>query len=148
LQNIFVKKSHTCIAIILLILGAGIYFTFRQDVLFLVPFRETKLLEFVRLNIYFHNGNILTYFLIFVLPDVLWYSALLLLQLQFYNESTVSKILFYVAVLLPFIFEILQYFKIIAGTCDIFDVIFYSVTFIFILFIWKRKKILLLCKSL
>jgi hypothetical protein len=79
--------------------------------------------------------------LLFCLPDMLWYTALLILQKQFYNKGGANKILFCLAVLLPFIFEFLQYLNYISGTFDILDIITYSLTFLIILTIWNRKKI-------
>ena len=117
-------KKETYIAILLLIVGACIYATCRQDVIFLAPLHNTKFLELIKIDIQYQNGNIFTYFFLFCLADVLWYIALLLSQIQFYNRSLANKFLFYFAATLPFILEFLQYFKIIAGTFDIVDIIF------------------------
>jgi len=140
-------KKNTCIALLLLVVGVGIYATCRQDVIFLAPFRETKFLELIKINIHYQSGNYFTYFLLFCLADVLWYIALLLLQKQYYNRSVANKILFYFAAALPFILEFLQYFKVIAGTFDIVDIIFYLLTFLIFLIIWKRNQLVLFCKS-
>ena len=137
-------QKSTYIAL-LLIIGGGIYLTCRQDVIFLAPFRETKLLELMKINIRYQAGNVFIYFLLFCLADVLWYIALLLSQIQFYNRSTTNKILFCFAAALPFILEILQYFKIIAGTFDIVDIISYSITFLIFIILWKRNQYC--CKS-
>jgi hypothetical protein len=134
------KCSYT--ALLLLIAGGGIYATCRQDVIFLAPFHGTKLLELIKIDIQYQNGNIFTYFLLFCLADVLWYIALLLLQVQFYNRSMMNKILFYCAVALPFILEFLQYFKIISGTFDIVDIMAYLITFLIFLVVWKRNQLL------
>ena len=135
-------KKCVGIALLLLIAGVGIYATCRQDVIFLTPFQETKLLEWIRIDIQYQNGNIFTYFLLFCFADVLWYVALLLLQLQFYNRGITSKTLFYVAVTLPFILEFLQYFKIISGTFDIVDITAYLITYLIFLIVWKRNQLL------
>jgi hypothetical protein len=140
-------RKCTYIALLLLFIGACIYVTCRQDVIFLVPFEGTKFLELVKIDIHYQNGNFLTYFLIFCLPDVLWYIALLLVQMPFYNRDTVNKILFHFAALLPFIFEFLQYFKVLPGTFDIVDVIFYLLTLFIFLIVWKKKLLISLCKS-
>ena len=140
---------NTFVGILLLLIGGGIYATCRQDVIFLAPFRETKFLDFLKIDIPYYDGDILTYFLLFCLPDILWYAALLLLSKHFYNRSSmVSKILFYFTVSLPFLFEFLQYFKILTGTFDIVDIFFYLLTFLFFIILWNRKKIsALLCNS-
>ena len=140
-------KKSAYIALLLLIVGSGIYATCRQNVFFLVPFRGTKFLEWIKIDVHYQNGNIFTYFLLFCLPDVLWYIALLLLQIPFYNRSRTNKIFFYVAASLPFIFEFLKYIKVISGTFDIVDIIFYLVTFLIFLFIWKRKQLIISRKS-
>jgi len=121
-------KKCIYIALLLLVIGGSIYVTCRQDVIFLAPFQETRFLEFMKIDIYYQKGNLFTYFLLFCLPDILWYIALLLVQAPFYNRGTVNKILFYFAALLPFIFEFLQYFKVLLGTFDIADIIFYLLT--------------------
>jgi len=140
-------SRNTFGAILLLLIGGGIYATCRQDVIFLAPFRETNFLDFLKIDISYCDGNILTYFLLFCLPDILWYAALLLLSKHFYNcGSIVNKILFYFTISLPFLFEILQYLKILSGTFDIVDIFFYSLTILFFIILWNRKKIsALLC---
>ena len=134
-------KKNTFWAILLLLIGGGIYATCRQDIIFLAPFRETKFLEFLKIDICYHKGNVFTYFLLFCLPDSLWYFALLLLQMQFYNANVLtSKILLIISVLLPFVLEFLQYFKVIKGTFDILDICFYLLILIIFVIIWKLKK--------
>ena len=147
-MNIMLARN-TFVAILLLLIGAGIYATCRQSVIFLEPLRETKLLDFLKIDISYYDGNILTYFLLFCLPDILWYIALLLLSKHFYNCSfIVSKILFYFTISLPFLFEFLQYLRILHGTFDIVDIFFYSLTLLFFIFLWNRKKnSALLCNS-
>ncbi len=144
---IFIMKNNIYIALLLLITGSCIYATCRQDVIFLAPFCKTKFLELIKINIQYQNKNVFSYFLLFCLPDVLWYIALLMIQIPFYNRSATNKILFYMAAVLPFVFEFLQYFKIFAGTFDITDIIFYLLTFLIFLIVWKRKQLILFCKS-
>ena len=141
------KKWTYTVVLLLLIVGSAIYATCRQDVIFLAPLHGTKFLELIKVNITYQNGNVFIYFLLYCLADVLWYIALLLSQMQFYNRSIINKILFYFAVALPFIFEILQYFKVITGTIDMVDIISYLITFLIFLILWKRKQLVLLCKS-
>jgi len=140
-------KKEIYIAILLLIVGARIYATCRQDVIFLAPLHQTKFLELIKIDIRYQNGNIFTYFFLFCFADVLWYISLLLLQVQFYNRSVANKFLFYLAATLPFILEFLQYFKIIKGTFDIVDIISYLITFLIFLIVWKRKKFISFCNS-
>ena len=77
-------KRSLYTASVLLTLGSLIYFTLRQNVLFLEPLAGTKLLESVKLDITY-NGNVFVYLLLFCLADSLWYAALLVLQWSFYG---------------------------------------------------------------
>ena len=134
-------KKNIFWAILLLLIGSGIYATCRQDVIFLAPFKGTKLMESLKIDICYHNGDVFTYFLLFCLPDGLWYLALLLFQKQFYNaKSLTSKILLIISALLPFVLEFLQYFKVIKGTFDIFDICFYLLILIIFIIVWKLKN--------
>ena len=137
----FAMQKSTYVALILLVTGSAIYATCRQDVILLAPLRGTKFLECLKIDIQHQKGNIFTYFLLFCLPDVLWYSALLLIQKQYYNQSIAGKGLLYVAMALPFILEFMQYFGVLSGTFDIVDVSFYVLTLLCFLILWKRKKL-------
>jgi hypothetical protein len=128
------------IALLFLMLGMCIYATCRQDVIFLAPFVETEWLEMIKIT-FLHNENLFVYFFLFHLPDMLWYMALLLLQMQFCNVATKgSNCLFTISVLLPFLLECLQYFKAIKGTFDVLDIIFYCLTLILFV-LCQRKKL-------
>lgn len=86
------------------------------------------------------KNNMLLYLFIYCLPDALWYLSLLLLQIQFYHRTILlTRILWWCSVILPFIIELLQAIHFVPGTYDIYDIIFYLLTFIIILS-WKRKK--------
>jgi hypothetical protein len=98
-------------------------------------------LKYLKIDLPYH-GNPLVYFLLFCLPDVLWYYALLLLQKQFYNDSIFSKVLLICTVLLPFVLEIMQYFRILSGTFDFADIVFYLFTLVIFIFLWNKKRLL------
>ncbi len=137
------SKKYLLIIILLITAGSLIYMTCRQDILFFSILGNPKFLELIRINIHYQKGDILLYFLLFCLPDILWYTALLLSQKQFYNtDSIFSKILLYITALLPFILEFMQYFGVIAGTFDIIDIIFYLLILLIFITLWKRKKTL------
>jgi len=131
-------KKNIYQALSLFVIGSGIYATCRQNVIFLIPLKNTKLLEWIKIDIHYHSGNIFTYFFLFCLPDALWYLALLLIQIQFHSQSTIGKFLFYFSVVLPFILEFMQYFGVLLGTFDIVDVSFYLLTLL-IFMIWKKE---------
>lgn len=136
-------QKSTYIALILLIFGCVFYTVCRQDIIFFSLLGKPNFLEYIRYDIHYQEGNIFLYFLLFCFPDAVWYMALLLLQKQFYNaDSVFSKVLFCLSALLPFVLEFMQYFGIIAGTFDVFDLITYLITFLIFLIVWKRKKIL------
>lgn len=131
-------------SLLFLLLGTLIYCTCRQDVIFLLPLQGSELLEAIKIDIHY-NGNPLIYFFLFCLPDALWYLALLLLQLAFFEKGVLNIILFFLAMALPFLLEALQYFGVILGTADVYDVIFYSLILIVFL-LWHRKLRFLLFK--
>jgi hypothetical protein len=134
------KVTRIVVTILLLIVGGGIYATCRQEVIFLAPFGNTAFLEWIKVEIPDPTGNGLIYFLVFCLPDALWYMALLLSQKPFYDRGTAHKWLFYMAVALPFVFELLQYFHVIPGTPDLFDLVTFLFTLLLFLVIWKKNQ--------
>ena len=125
-------------SLLFLLLGTLIYCTCRQDVIFLLPLQGSELLEAIKIDIHY-TGNPLIYFFLFCLPDVLWYLALLLLQLAFFEkDNLVSKIFLIVVIVLPFAMEFLQKFHLLSGTFDALDILFYSL--FLILFLWIERK--------
>lgn len=132
--------KHAGFSLLFLLLGTLIYCTCRQDVIFLLPLQGSELLEAIKIDIHY-NGNPLIYFFLFCLPDVLWYLALLLLQLAFFEkDNLVSKIFLIGVIVLPFAMEFLQKFRLLSGTFDVLDILFYSL--FLILFLWiERKKL-------
>ncbi len=136
------NKKCLIIAFALILTGCLIYATCRQDIIFFSFLDKPKFLELISVNVHYQEGNVLLYFLLFCFPDMLWYMALLLFQKQFYNvDSMFSKILFYLSILLPFILEFMQYFRVIPGTFDIADIGCYLLTLLIFLILWRRKKI-------
>lgn len=56
---------------------------------------------------------------------------MLILQFQFYDKSVLfCKIILCLTIALPFVIEIMQLFKIMRGTFDKFDIVFYLITLI------------------
>lgn len=129
------SRSKTyLIALSFLVIGTSIYAFFRVNIIFLNyfgdPFIPIKILlkDTFLYNIFRYN-----------LPDALWYGALLLIQNNIASKHVISKLLFYISVSLPFLLEILQYYRVIPGTFDILDIIIYLLTLI--LFLCLRKKL-------
>lgn len=116
------------IAILCLIIGAAIYALCRVDIIFLEvindPFRLMK---------YSPSTSKAYYFIVYCLPDMLWYMSLLLIQHQLLTNLRASKIVLYIAIILPFILEGLQYLQIIPGTFDWWDTLCYLLTLILFL---------------
>lgn len=115
------------ISSLLLLAGALIYATCRQEVLFLMPF-SPELLAKIKIEIDYANCTPITSWIVFCLPDALWYMALLIFQLGLCDGEFSDKLLFGLSVVLPFILETMQWFGIMSGTFDWLDVLTYLLT--------------------
>ena len=124
------------ISFILLLLGTGIYFTFRT------PIRIFEMLGITQYQIVvLETQNSFNYFLVFCSSDALWYMSLLLLQTYFLaGKGFLNRLLIVIAIILPFLLETFQYFEIISGTFDWYDILTYCLTLI--LFLCLRKLFL------
>lgn len=131
-------KCHLLGAVLLLITGTGIYFFFRTPIIAFTQFHIAPD-EYISSN----TNNPLVYFAVFCLPDALWYMSLLLIQTIFLKEKGwLNRLLVAIAVSLPFLLEIFQYYGLMKGTFDWYDVMSYLFTLI--LFLCLRKLFLLL----
>lgn len=126
------------LACVLLAIGSIIYLIFRQNVFFLSWIDE----DFLRV---FHNDssfiekNWLGEFILYSLPDGLWYAALLIILIPLGQiNSQLNRSLIIIGILLPFILEILQFFRMLIGTFDTIDLITYVLTFLIIM-LCERK---------
>lgn len=125
------------LSIVMLVAGSGIYYICRAPIIAFVQLHITNT-EYVTCNI--HKPFI--YFLVYCLPDALWYMSLLLTQTFFLKETGwLNRLLVGIAISLPFLLEICQYFNFILGTFDWFDIFTYCLTLI--LFLCLRKTSLL-----
>lgn len=132
--------KRTILAIVSLIAGCLVYLLFRQDILAVYWIGNPKWIEPVRINIGY-DGNFFTYCLLYCLSDALWYFSLLILQFQFYDRTIVlCNVLLYASIALPFVLEILQYFKVINGTFDILDIVFYLTVLLIVFKIEHHEK--------
>lgn len=116
-------------AFALLLIGASIYLLFRQDAIF-VSWIDADILRYLYIEIPNDCNSRIIYILLYCLPDALWYAALLVLQKPFIQYGLLSKLLFWACVILPFLMEILQYFGLMPGTFDWFDILTYFMTLI------------------
>lgn len=131
-----VTKS-AIVAVICIFLGGLIYVFFRQDIM---AFRclSPQMLDTIKWKVNL-NGNGFGYYFLFCVPDALWYSALLLLQLQYVRKNIISQVLTWISIMLPFLLEVLQYYGVCRGTFDIYDILSYLIVLILILWIQKTK---------
>lgn len=123
-----------------LVTGTVIYLLFRKDIMFMswvgVEGRHVDV-----------SDSVFREWVVYSLPDGLWYMALLLAELEFtQRRCALSIVLFAIAVIFPFVLEILQLTNIIPGTFDWLDIATYCLTLI-IFTSCKRKKLYLLSRN-
>lgn len=126
------------IAILCLLLGTGIYYFFRTPIIAFTKLHITQG-EIQTIN----KDNPFIYFLVYCLPDALWYMSLLLVQTFFLKETGwLNRLLVGIAFSLPFLLEIGQYLGLISGTFDWLDIITYCITLILFLCLRKISSLL------
>lgn len=114
-------------------MGGLIYLFFRPDI---VAFEGiAQYTESIRLKA--DSSSWPVYFFLYCLPDALWYWALLRLQFSLIQQSESSKWIVRTAILLPFVWETLQYFGFCKGTFDWLDIFTYLT--VLIITTWKQK---------
>lgn len=125
------------LAVVCLLLGIGIYYFFRMPIIAFTKLHITQV-EIHTVN----KDNPFIYFLIYCLPDALWYMSLLLVQTLFFErKGWLNRILIGTAISLPFLLETGQYLGFISGTFDGYDILTYCFTLI--IFLCLRKASLL-----
>lgn len=121
-------------AALMLASAVGIYLTSRPEVILR---GYARLLPLTALP----EGAFFRY-IVYSLPDALWYASLLTLQSNPFRKKGLERTAALCALLLPYLHEGLQGCGAVGGTFCMLDLISYiSVTTIFIL-IWQRNKIL------
>ncbi|MBP3696375.1 MAG: hypothetical protein J6J45_02435 [Clostridia bacterium] len=115
----------TLLAIFSLITGLLIYLFLRKDT-YLHGYFSAELCNYVYVNV---KSNILTDFIRYYLPDFLWAFAFgAALTAVSYSHNRIVIILFSaVSFLIGVLFEFVQYFGIVNGTFDYFDILMYAV---------------------
>ena len=136
------KLQYVLIGFSLFLIGCGIYAIFKQNIMFLQKFQHNFILQQIKIT-FPYNGKPFRYFFLYIFPDMLWYSALLLIMIGLHQTGNyISRTILLIAVFSSFILEILQYYHCIAGTFDILDILAYlSTLLIFLLCVRKRLKI-------
>lgn len=119
-----------------LLAGAIIYITCRTHIIFV---------EWLHMDAFpswqANTSNPFIYWLVFCLPDGLWYLALLLIQQRLLiKKSFISRICAITAVLSPFVIEWFQALHWMRGTFDWFDIITYLLILIIFLLCVKRNS--------
>ena len=132
------------VALLLILIGTGIYYFFRAPIIAFSKFRIASG-EYIACN----TNHPLVYFAVYCLPDALWYLSLLLVQTLFLKEKGwLNRFLVGVAVSLPFLWEVGQYFGGLSGTFDWVDIITSCFTLILFLLCLRRTSLLLHSKQL
>lgn len=131
------------LVLVCLLLGTAIYYYFRVPVDAFAKLHITQV-ETQTVN----KDNPFIYFLIYCLPDALWYMSLLLVQTLFFEEKGwLNRLLIGTAICLPFLLEAGQCFGFVSGTFDWYDILTYCITLILFLCL-KRTSLLSHSKSL
>lgn len=129
--------KNTIAAVICIFLGGLIYVFFRQDIM-AFKYLSPQILDTIKWQVNL-NGNSFGYYFLFCFPDALWYSALLLLQLQYVQKNVMSEVLTWISIMLPFLLEVLQYYGVCRGTFDWRDILIYLIVLILISCTQKTK---------
>lgn len=121
------------LASLMIIIGAGLYLAYRQDVIFFnwIPKSYIETIRNTIINIIPTRR----YFIVYCLPDGLWYGALLIFQSAFLGKTYKSKCVFWISILLPFIWETLQIFPNISDPFDPLDLVTYCLTLLIFTFL-------------
>lgn len=131
------KIINFIIGTITLLIGGLIYLIFRQDILALQYIKDCEWLKSIRVEI--HSNSFFINWIIYSLPDALWYYSLLSFMFIFYEKTILSRFLILIAIILPYIWEFSQFFHLLLGTYDNIDIIFYLITLI--IFLCFQKKL-------
>ena len=129
--------NRAIISFLLLLAGALIYATCRQDAMLLMS-ANPELVAKINVEVDYTNCNLFMYIILFCLPDALWYMALLIFQLELCSGGLLAKIVFGASIALPFVLEVLQRYGVMPGTFDWYDILTYSI--ILMIFILCQRK--------
>lgn len=123
----------------LIAVGCSVYIFFRPNIILFSVLGLTDILSHIKIEMGV-SDDFFSYFFKYCLSDVLWYASLLILAPTFYiKESFVSKFLFCLMIIMPFLFEFLQSMDLIPGTFDWYDIIFYGITLLINVIVWIKK---------
>ena len=143
--------SEVILGVVFLACGCAIYLLFRSKSLNIYQWCSTlglsSTIDSLRYSV--HNWN-LSEFVKFCLPDGLYCAAyILIIDAIWYNDNRIIK--FIIISFVPIVAissEMLQYFELIKGTFDIYDLICYSLPlFIYAILKFKNNIMLNLLKQ-
>jgi hypothetical protein len=139
-----VKKQIVFGHIGTLLIGGLIYILFRADSLKMFGWYDNLgVLNFItnlRENLSLVIGDLPNWFL-FSLPDGLWIFSYITLMLYIWNNSISKHSVFWIFIIpiLTLAFEFGQLFKIVPGTFDIIDIVFYILGIILPIYIFNNS---------
>lgn len=122
-------------ATLCLIGGTCIYLKSRNNIIFFdwIPSSVITIIKDIPVIYPSDRLSWLRNFLIFNLPDGLWYAALLLFQISFLSvKDSISKLIFYFSATVPFIWELLQILHEVPGRFDIMDMLTYFIVLLIV----------------
>ena len=137
--KVFVIKSkqmviRLIICSLMIIIGTIIYVRYRHDIIFFNWIPDT--LHSIAPTVKYSN-SVFQDFIIYCLPDGLWYSSLIVFQDTFRRCTLYSKIIFGISILLPFVWEFSQLCDRVPGTFDLMDILAYILALLLSLIIIK-----------
>lgn len=130
------------IGLFLLYCGCCIYLLFRIETINLYQWcSKVGLFGFVNSLRYTVFGWPVPDFVKYSLPDGLYCSAYILLMDAIWDKHNGFVKYFFLSIVpvMSIVIEILQYYEVVKGTFDIYDLLCYSVPVLFYVFIKKRK---------
>lgn len=121
------------LACLLLLLGIAVYAHYRPEAVLYGFWIENPM----------HVNRMIPDWVVYSLPDALWYAALLVLQPKGWwkNFPSVEGFLTIMAILLPFLHEGMQFFGIMPGTFCSTDILVYFITLITYITIWIYQNV-------
>ena len=130
------RVNIAILAFIMLVLGSLIYIFFREEVIFTSWI--TNRVDIPNYGYLINGDTVIGHILLYSLADALWYGALLFMDLLLRSDTPYSRVITYLTMALPFIWECSQLLDILPGTFDWTDILIYLLTLI-IFTLWSRK---------
>lgn len=130
---------------VFILMGTTIYTLCRRNISFVVYI--TGIEEGILASICDGKNPIIN-FIVYCLPDGLWYASLLLLLKVIYSDDFFGRTIYTIGILSPFVLELLQLKTIIPGTFDILDLITYTIVLIIVEMKTVKNHLYHICQML